>query len=132
MIKNLDIIVTPEIAYNPLVLKQFVSQHTRIKLQEINEVVVHKRSVDARSKYVKINLKISIYIKENPPENKAVYKAQNVSNGKEVHIIGAGPAGLFAALQLIELGFKPVIFERGKNVSDRRRDLAALTKKITL
>lgn len=128
MIKTLDIVVTPEIAYDPLVLKQFVSQHTRIKLQEINEVVVHKRSVDARSKYVKVNLKISIYIKENPPEKKAVYKAQNVSNAKEIHIIGAGPAGLFAALQLIELGLKPIIFERGKNVSDRRRDLAALTK----
>jgi uncharacterized FAD-dependent dehydrogenase len=128
MIKDLDIVVTPEIAYDPLVLKQFVSQHTRIKLQEINEVVVHKRSVDARSKYVKINLKISIYLNENPPEKKPIYKAQNVSAAKEVHIIGTGPAGLFAALQLIELGLKPVIFERGKNVSERRRDLAALTK----
>ncbi|HLP11199.1 MAG TPA: hypothetical protein VK177_04645 [Flavobacteriales bacterium] len=128
MIKDLDIVVPPETAYDPLVLKQFVSQHTRIKLQEIKAVVVKKRSIDARSKYVKINLRVSIYINELPVEEKPDFPGQNVSNAKEVHIIGAGPAGLFAALQLIANGFKPVIFERGKNVSDRRRDLAALTK----
>ena len=68
MVKDLDIVVTPEIAYDPLVLKQFVSQHTRIKLQEINEVVVHKRSVDARSKYVKINpsdIKVNLERQDN-------------------------------------------------------------------
>jgi uncharacterized FAD-dependent dehydrogenase len=128
VIKDLDVVVPPETAYDPVKLKQFVSQHTRIKLPEIKAVVIKKRSIDARSKFVKVNLRVSIYVNEIPLEEQAHYPAQNVSAAKEVHIIGAGPGGLFAALQLIACGFKPVIFERGKNVSDRRRDLAALTK----
>ena len=128
VIKDLDIIVPPETAYDPVALKQFVSQHARIKLPEIKAVVIKKRSIDARGRFVKVNLRIAVYVNEIPKEEKAVYPAQNVSSAQEVHIIGAGPAGLFAALQLIANGYKPVIFERGKNVSERRRDLAALTK----
>lgn len=128
MIQELDIQVLPEIAFDTTLLKETVAKQMGIKSTEISSVQTLKRSIDARGKQTKINLRLKIYLNEQQVEERVHFNAQNVSNKQEVHIIGAGPAGLFAALQLIEKGIKPVLYERGKNVSDRRRDLAQLTK----
>lgn len=128
MVKNIQIQVRPEVAYHPDALRQHVLKETKISDKELFHLEIRKRSIDARSKYVKVNLSIDLYVGEAFKEEQLEFHSKNVTNAKPVHIIGAGPAGLFAALKLIERGFKPVIFERGKNVKERRRDLAELTK----
>jgi uncharacterized FAD-dependent dehydrogenase len=122
--------VSPEIATNELLLKQHVSKLIRVDAKEIQHVSILKRSIDARQKAVKFNLKVTIYLvgeliqeaKIELPEYK------NVENAQEVIVVGAGPAGLFAALQLIELGLKPILIERGKDVRGRRRDLKSINR----
>lgn len=128
MVKQITVQTSPEIAANENELHRYISSQSGIPSDEISAIVIKRRSIDARSRIVKINLTIDLFLNENPPEKKAIFAAQNVKNSPEVHIIGSGPTGLFAALQLIENGFKPIVFERGKTVSDRRRDLANLTK----
>lgn len=129
MQKEIQIQVNPALASNPERIKDVVANNLRIPVRDLNHVEIVKRSVDARKKTIKINLLIRAYIKEDfvgiipkPPEYGDVSKSQ------EVIVIGAGPAGLFAALKLIEQGLKPIVIERGKNVRDRRKDLAAITK----
>lgn len=120
--------VAPEVAANESLLKEHVAKLFHVSGKEIQKVVVLKRSIDARQKAIKFNIKASVFFEEEAyQETKFVlpdYK--NVSNSQEVIIIGAGPAGLFAALQLIELGLKPIVVERGKDVRGRRRDLKAI------
>lgn len=128
MVKQITVQTSPEIAANENELHRYISSESGIPFDEISAIVIKRRSIDARSRIVKINLTIDLFLNENPPEKKAIFAAQNVKNSPEVHIIGSGPTGLFAALQLIENGFRPIVFERGKPVSDRRRDLANLTK----
>lgn len=120
--------VTPEIAANELLLKEYLSKQIKVSVNEIQNVSILKRSVDARQKSVRINLKVLIYLKgELFQENKfQIPDYKNVANAQEVIVVGAGPAGLFAALQLIELGLKPIVVERGKEVRGRRRDLKAI------
>ncbi len=122
--------VSPEIATNEPLLKQHIAKLIRVDSKEIQHISILKRSIDARQKAVKINLKVSIYLQgENFVEHKIqLPEYKNVSNSPEVIIVGAGPAGLFAALQLIELGLKPIIIERGKEVRGRRRDLKAINR----
>lgn len=88
----------------------------------------HRRSIDARKRNIKVNASFRVFPKGEMPDFKIDFNSQDVSKGKEVHIIGLGPAGLFAALRCIELGLKPIVFERGKDVRSRRRDLAKLNK----
>jgi uncharacterized FAD-dependent dehydrogenase len=130
MPKELLLQVTPEIAANESLLKDHLSKHIKVSAQEIQHVSILKRSIDARQKAIKINLKVLIYLKGEPfQETKIelpIYK--DVSNAQEVIVVGAGPAGLFAALQLIELGLKPIVLERGKDVRGRRRDLKAINR----
>ena len=129
MQQEFQIQVPPKIAQNQELLTVFVAKNKRLKRQDITHISILKRSIDARQKNVKINLRIQVFIKES-------YKKQpleipfytDVSKSKEVIVIGAGPAGLFAALKLIEKGLKPIVIERGKDVKERRRDLAAITK----
>lgn len=120
--------VLPEIAANELLLKDYLSKQIKVAAKEIEHVSILKRSIDARQKAVKINLKVAIYLKGEPFQENRIqlpdYK--NVATAQEVIVVGAGSAGLFAALQLIELGLKPIIVERGKDVRGRRRDLKAL------
>ena len=120
--------VTPEIAANELLLKEYLSKQIKVSVNDIQHVSILKRSIDARQKSVKINLKVSIYLKGQPfRETKfQLPDYKNVSNAQEVIVVGAGPAGLFAALQLIEVGLKPIVIERGKDVRGRRRDLKAI------
>ncbi|KAF2341992.1 NAD(P)/FAD-dependent oxidoreductase [Flavobacterium tistrianum] len=130
MPKELLLQVTPEIAANESLLKDYLSKQIKVSAQEIQHVSILKRSIDARQKAIKINLKVLIYLKGEPfQETKLelpIYK--DVSNAQEVIVVGAGPAGLFAALQLIELGLKPIVLERGKDVRGRRRDLKAINR----
>lgn len=120
--------VSPEIATNELLLKQHVSKLIRVDSKEIKLISILKRSIDARQKSVKFNLKVMIYLAGEPFQEFPIQLPQykNVFNAQEVIVVGAGPAGLFAALQLIELGLKPIVIERGKDVRGRRRDLKAI------
>lgn len=120
--------VSPEVAANENLLNQHVAKQFQISPKDIQKTVVLKRSIDARQKAIKINIKAKVYfVGEDFLEEKiALPDYKNVANAQEVIIIGAGPAGLFAALQLIELGLKPIVIERGKDVRGRRRDLKAI------
>lgn len=119
--------VSPEAAAKEEMLRREVSRHSGIPAAEINHVEVLKRSIDARQKDVKINLQVEVYAREEMEKQPLqLPDYPDVSQKEEVFIIGAGPAGLFAALRCIELGKKPVILERGKDVRTRRRDLKAL------
>ena len=121
--------VKPKIAATAELLEREVAFQLKISKNQIQHIEILKRSIDARQKAVKINLSIAVYIEDPFQENLPLlpdYK--NVSHQKEVIVVGSGPAGLFAALKLIEKGCKPIVLERGKDVRARRRDLAALNK----
>ena len=122
--------VSPEIATNDLLLKQHISKLIRVDAKEIQHISIQKRSIDARQKTVKFNLKVIIYLVGEPIQEAKIElpEYKNVEHAQEVIIVGAGPAGLFAALQLIELGLKPILIERGKDVRGRRRDLKAINR----
>jgi hypothetical protein len=124
-LKTIDIIVLPEEASNSEFLREIISKEIRKK---DFEYVIRKRSIDARRSPVKFNLRIDIYFNETIPPTINTTTYQDVTNKKPVIIIGFGPAGMFAALKLIELGYQPIVLERGKDVRSRRRDLAAITK----
>jgi uncharacterized FAD-dependent dehydrogenase len=100
-----------------------------IDVSEISAVKVLRKSIDARKKDIIFNYKVAVYINEQIPEKSDyIFEYKDVSKAKEIHIIGFGPAGMYAALRCIELGFKPIVLERGKNVKDRRRDLKAINQ----
>jgi len=127
MIKRVEIKISPKLVLSKGKIKNKISNTFNIKKSQINHIEIIKKSIDARNKNIKYNLIIDIYIDEKFIEKTKNIKYKNVHNSKEVFIIGAGPAGLFAALKLIERGIKPIIFERGKKIRDRRRDIAQLT-----
>ena len=130
MINTLQIQVIPEVASTPGLLKTTIAKQLDIPNPEIKHIEILKRSIDARQKTTKINLKVAVYIKEEFVQRVEDFTEYQDVNGKdEVIIIGAGPAGLFAALKLIENGKNPIVIERGKDVRSRRRDLVNLTKK---
>lgn len=120
--------ITPETASDEVMLKAHVAKHFAVAVNEIQKVIVLKRSIDARQKAIKFNIKATVFFNgEKYTEQKNLLpEYKNVSDAQEVIIVGAGPAGLFAALQLIELGLKPIVVERGKDVRGRRRDLKAI------
>lgn len=127
MIKEFQIRVTPDVAANGALLKRYISGEKNLPYEDITHIHILKRSVDARQREIYINLKVDVYI--NRPYNEEMISLpdyKNVSNAEEVIIVGMGPAGLFAALKLIELGLKPVILERGKDVKERIKDLKGI------
>ena len=128
MPKDLLTQVSPETAANDDLLKAEIGKLLRVSPKEIQHITILKRSIDARQKAIKINLKVLVFMQGEKfvEEQIALPEYRNVENAQEVIIIGAGPAGLFAALQLIELGLKPIVVERGKDVRGRRRDLKAI------
>jgi uncharacterized FAD-dependent dehydrogenase len=130
MPRELQLQVSPEIAHNELLLNEHVAKLMQISSKEIQKVVVVKRSIDARQKAIKFNIKANVFLKSEKfiPQKIELPDYKNVSNKQEVIVVGAGPAGLFAALQLIELGLKPIVIERGKDVRGRRRDLKAINR----
>jgi uncharacterized FAD-dependent dehydrogenase len=128
MAQELLLQVTPEIAANEILLKEHLGRQIKVTAKEIQQIIILKRSIDARQKAIKVNLKVLIYLKGELFEETKINLPDypNVASKQEVIVVGAGPAGLFAALQLIELGFKPIVIERGKEVRGRRRDLKAI------
>lgn len=128
MPKEFQFQVSPEIAASDDLLAQQIAKVAKLSPEKIQKVVVLKRSIDARQKVIKVNLKGNYFLHDETFIDQQIELPdyQNVSNKQEVIVVGAGPAGLFAALQLIESGLKPIVVERGKDVRGRRRDLRAI------
>lgn len=129
MIHEWQLRVLPEQAYSEQSIKEYVSEEKGIPLREMTHVRVLKRSVDARQRRIFINLKVRVYQNEMPEDDaytSTEYK--DVSECAQAVVVGAGPAGLFAALRLIELGVRPVVIERGKDVRQRKKDLSAIAR----
>jgi len=128
MQKDIEITLAPEETDNITAIKKNLSEALKIDLSRIGGYKILKRSIDARSRKVIYRLQVRTFIDEPLLTESFVVNYKNVSNAKHVVIVGAGPAGLFAALQCIENGLKPIVLERGKDVKQRRRDLAAINK----
>lgn len=129
MIQEVTISIAPKNVNSPLTIMKHIREELALKKTQRIQFEILKKSIDARRQIVLFTLKLRVYIDEQLiPKQDILYIENNVKDKEEVVIIGAGPAGLFCALQCIELGLKPVVFERGKNVRDRRRDLAKLNK----
>ncbi|MBS3999560.1 MAG: FAD-binding protein, partial [Desulfobulbaceae bacterium] len=126
MINRVEITLYPEEAANPELVNKKVLQKLKITPDELKSVIPVKRSIDARSRRPVVKLICDVYINELPQPKKELYNYLPVRGDKRAVIIGFGPAGMFAALHLIELGIKPIIFERGKDVQARRRDLRGI------
>jgi uncharacterized FAD-dependent dehydrogenase len=129
MIKELQLRILPEEASNEQSLRRVVGRETGEAPEAIRAIRVLKRSVDARQRTVYVNVSLRVFINEEPAEN--IYKTieyKDVSGGKSVVVVGEGPGGLFAALRLIELGLRPVVIERGKNVRERKKDIALISR----
>ena len=129
MIKNIRIRVRPEIWADQQKLEQEIAEQNAISPKAIRGLRTIHRSIDARQRQVMIQLDIDVYINENPPaEPFSPKEYHEVKGDRQAVVVGLGPGGLFAALKLIELGIKPIVLERGKNVTDRRRDVALITR----
>ncbi len=129
MPKELLFQVAPEVAAQMPLLTAHVAKLMHVSPSDIKHVAILKRSIDARQRTIKVNLKVAVYHNEEYHETTMpLPDYKDVSNAREVIVVGAGPAGLFAALQLIELGLKPIVLERGKDVQERRRDLKAINR----
>ncbi|HMS68138.1 MAG TPA: FAD-binding protein [Saprospiraceae bacterium] len=127
MIKEVEIKVIPAKVFDETFTRQEALNRAGIKDGSDVIVQLQKRSIDARGKQVYYLLRFKIFIKEEPIPYQAHHlRYKNVSNAKRVVIVGAGPAGYWAALELIELGYKPIVLDRGKDVRERRRDLKAI------
>lgn len=127
---TLQLRVAPEIAYNPMRLSAEVSSQIAVDVNRLTEVRVTRRSIDARQRQVMVNLSVDVYVDEAPEDTLATpveYKPLPADAPSAV-IVGAGPAGLFAALRLIEEGVRPVVLERGKSVEERSKDMARISR----
>lgn len=133
MIQEYQIRVLPQIATSESGIKEFLETDKGLDARSINHVKVLKRSIDARQRTIYVNLKVRVYINEEPEDEDFIRtEYRNVDGCPQVVIVGAGPGGLFAALRLIELGVKPVIVERGKDVHKRRVDIAKISREQTV
>ncbi len=129
MVKNIQLRVTLREEKMPSILERKAAAYLEIDKATISGVQVLRKSIDARKSTIVFNYKVAVYVNEPMPEKSAyTFNYKDVSAAKEIHIIGFGPAGMYAALRCIELGYKPVVLERGKNVQDRRRDLKAINQ----
>lgn len=129
MVSEINVRVLPKVASSEQFLKDFVSKEYSYDVKNITAVQVVKRTIDARQRTVFVNLQLRVFINEKPePQALFTFTYKDVSRSKQVVVVGAGPAGLFAALRLIELGIKPIIIERGKDVSSRKKDIALITR----
>ncbi len=129
MIQETNIRILPEFINQPNKIKKAAAKQLGVSLEKIIDFKILKRSIDARSKQTFYQLRVQVGIQEKiPTSTTTTLEKKEVKSAKPVIIVGAGPAGLFAALECIQLGLKPIVLERGKNVRDRRRDLAAINK----
>ena len=133
MIQEYQLRLLPGIAANEQRLKEYLVQEKGLNLQDITATRILKRSIDARQRTIFVNLSVRAYINELPKDDEYQPTIYNNVEGKpQVIVVGAGPGGLFAALRLIELGLRPIIVERGKNVRDRKKDLALIGREQTV
>ena len=129
MIQEYQIRILPEQAANEQSIKLFISKDKGIDARTIKAIRVLKRSIDARQRTIYVNLKVRLYINELPQDDEFIRTLyNNVEDKPQVIVVGAGPGGLFAALRLIELGLRPIVIERGKNVRDRKVDIARISR----
>ncbi len=129
MIQELQLRVLPEVAADSDHLRRYLANEKGLALSALKGVRVLKRSIDARQRTIYVNLKVRLYVNELPEDDAFVRTNYNdVSEGQQVIVVGAGPGGLFAALRLIELGLRPIVLERGKDVHERKKDLALISR----
>lgn len=129
MIHEYQIRILPEQAVSEQNIKKYIAVEKSIPANAIKAVRVLKRSIDARQRTIYVNLKVRCYVNEVPDDDEYVHiEYKNVENAPQCVIVGAGPGGLFAALRLIELGIRPVVVERGKDVHQRRKDIALISR----
>ncbi len=129
MTEEIQFQVTPEQAVDSAFLRKKIKSDLGLKSDNF-DFQWKKRSIDARKPNIKINCTFEVFIGEELPVFDAEFHPEDVKNAPEIAIVGAGPAGIYAALRCLELGLKPVVFERGKDVRSRRRDLAKLNKEM--
>ena len=129
MIQEYQIRILPEQAANEEGIKRYLAKEKGLDARTLNNVRVLKRSIDARQRTIFVNLKVRAYINEMPQDDQYVHtEYPDVSSRPRVIVVGEGPGGLFASLRLIELGYRPVVLERGKDVRERKKDLSNITK----
>ena len=129
MTSEYQIRVLPQVAANEQSLKAWLADEYGFDVRTCQGVRILKRSIDARQRTIFVNLKVRVYLNEMPTDDEYVHTEYgDVSERPQVIVVGAGPGGLFAALRLIELGLRPIVLERGKNVHDRKRDLAEISR----
>ncbi len=129
MIKEIQLRVSLKEEEQEAILLKKSARTLEINIKDITGIKILRKSIDARKAKIIFNYKVAVYIKEVLPETSAYkFDYKDISKAKEVHIIGFGPAGMYAALRCIELGYKPIVLERGKNVQDRRRDIKAINQ----
>lgn len=125
--------VLPQIAADEQLLKEYLAKEEGLSPKGITAIRILKRSIDARKRTIFINLTVRVYVRELPPKESFQETAYSDVSGKpQVIVVGAGPAGLFAALRLIELGLRPIVVERGKDVRERKKDLAQISRTHTV
>lgn len=129
MIHEYQLRILPEQAASEQSLKQYIGREKGLDVRTINAIRILKRSIDARQRTIYVNLTIRVFVNETPSEEEFVCTDYpNVEGRPAVIVVGAGPGGLFAALKLIELGLRPIVVERGKNVRERKEDLARISR----
>jgi hypothetical protein len=130
--KQVEISLLPEDVFNREVLYEKTAKELKVSINDLNAAIPVRRSIDARSKEPVFKILVNAFINESPEETPPRIKFKPVTDNKKIIIIGSGPAGLFASLKLIELGIKPIILERGKDVQSRRKDLKAIQQFHTI
>lgn len=129
MIHEYQLRILPEQAASEQSLKQYIGREKGLDVRTINAIRILKRSIDARQRTIYVNLTIRVFVNETPSEEEfECTDYPNVEGHPAVIVVGAGPGGLFAALKLIELGLRPIVVERGKNVRERKEDLARISR----
>ena len=129
MTQEYQIRVSPQVASQEEQIKRYIAEEYGFDVRTVTGVRILKRSIDARQRMIFVNLKVRVYVNEMPADDAYVHTDYpNVEGRQQIIVVGAGPGGLFAALRLIELGFRPIVLERGKDVHERKKDLSAITK----
>lgn len=134
MLHTLNLRIDPKTAATPELLKRYIASELKLDMGRIIKADIVRRSVDARQRRVMVNLTVQVHVDKVetlPPYPLPEYKPV-AEDAREIIVVGAGPAGLFAALALIENGFRPIVLERGKDVDSRRKDLAGIARTNTI